>query len=37
MRPALTIVQENDRFKIFEDGEPLQLVQHCFCKSPVCS
>jgi len=25
MRPALTIVHENDRFKIFENGEPLQI------------
>jgi hypothetical protein len=25
MRPTLTIVHENDRFKIFENGEPLQI------------
>ena len=27
MRPALTIVHENDRFKIFENGEPLQITR----------
>lgn len=27
MRPTLTIVHENDRFKIFEDGEPLQVTR----------
>ena len=27
MRPALTIVHENDRFTIFEDGEPLQVTR----------
>jgi len=27
MRPALTIVHENDRFKIFENGEPLQVTR----------
>jgi hypothetical protein len=26
MSPTLTIVHENDRFKIFEDGEPLQVT-----------
>ena len=27
MRPTLTIVHENDRFKIFENGEPLQVTR----------
>ena len=27
MSPTLTIVHENDRFKIFEDGEPLQVTR----------
>jgi len=27
MRPTLTIVHENDRFKIFENGEPLQITR----------
>jgi hypothetical protein len=27
MRPSLTIVHENDRFKIFENGEPLQVTR----------
>jgi len=27
MRPALTIVHENDRFKISENGEPLQVTR----------
>jgi hypothetical protein len=27
MRPTLTIIHENDRFKIFENGEPLQVTR----------
>jgi hypothetical protein len=27
MRPTLTIVHENDRFKIFENGDPLQVIR----------
>jgi len=27
MSPTLTIVQENDRFKILENGEPLQVTR----------
>jgi hypothetical protein len=27
MKPTLTIVQENDRFKIFENGKPLQVTR----------
>lgn len=27
MKPTLTILHENDRFKILEDGEPLQVTR----------
>ena len=27
MTPNLTIIHENDRFKIFENGEPLQVTR----------
>jgi hypothetical protein len=27
MSPSLTIVQENDRFKIFENGKPIQVTR----------
>jgi hypothetical protein len=27
MRPTLTIVHHNDRFKILENGEPLQVTR----------
>ena len=27
MKPTLTIVQEDDRFKIFENGGPLQVTR----------